>query len=287
MTAAMNNARKTLPLVFILSIIAIFLLFSLVRFFQDKPNRDQYNAAIALMEAGEYKAALDKFSKLSGYKYASSYYFYCYAHWDVERHGGDYAEGHFGLSEFNIHSKGMSPLPADYAEFKEKVDTAYREYQIKQEEERQKREEERRRQEEEAYARKLQGLPFVGLRESDIAKTSLGRPSPNIDYETKSENGTLKLVTFYRWESRLNVVIFSARCIDGKVTHVWDHRDSPWYRSYPDTKASTKATPKPHAPDDYLDSWSYDSFEDFFDDCEEFFEDEEDAEDYYYEYNDW
>lgn len=68
------------------------------------------------------------------------------------------------------------------------------------------------------------GVPFVGMSESDIDNTSLGKHSGEIrhNYEVKDGNSYIaNLYDFVRYGKR----IFTARCVDGKVYQVWDYRD--------------------------------------------------------------
>ena len=270
----MKKPLYTFLLVLAIACIAVLPGYYLVNYTKAALAGSDYNGAIALMENGKYAAAMDRFNKLGDYEYARAYYYYCKAHWEADV-CNDYGKAYAAYSSFTRYKKGLSPLPKDYSEFREEMEA----YPARQYE----KWLQGYLQEKEEYVRKLQDAPFVGMWESDIARTGLGKPSPNIEHNTEMVNDKRKTANLYRWESRPNVVIFSARCLDGKVTSVWDRRANPWDRNY----HGPKITPKPHAPDDYLDSWSYDSFEDFFDDCEEFFEDEEEAEDYYYEYNDY
>ena len=135
-------------------------------------------------------------------------------------------------------------------------------------------------EEKKAYEAKIRtGVPFVGMSEQDIAKTSLGTPSPDVRHNNECINGeqyTANLYDFYNG----SYIVFTARCVQGKVTEVWDYRDDPVPTSSKSKKleSSTKKQSDPYNASDYSDP------EDFYYDNEDDFWDYEEAEDYYYEY---
>ena len=124
------------------------------------------------------------------------------------------------------------------------------------------------------------GVPFVGMSENDINRTSLGAPSSEIRHNKECINGkqyTANLYDFYKGSSK----VFTARCVQGKVTDVWDHRDAPIPKSSRlSTSGSTKKELDPYDASDYSDP------EDFYYDYYDDFWDYEEAEDYWYEYAD-
>lgn len=77
-------------------------------------------------------------------------------------------------------------------------------------------------------------------------------------------------------------VIFTARCVNGKVTDVWDHRSSPYKQSSgtssKNDRGKEKKSDEKYPASDYVhpDDFYYDYYDDFYD--------YEDAEDYWEEY---
>lgn len=118
------------------------------------------------------------------------------------------------------------------------------------------------------------GVPFVGMPESRISDTSLGRPSSIVRHNSEMINGQrhfANLYDFYENGKR----IFTARCIDGSVTQVWDERD----------KVQSTYTPKTGSGSSFNNDSEVDGFTDpdvFYYWHRDNFIDYEDAEDYYY-----
>lgn len=81
-------------------------------------------------------------------------------------------------------------------------------------------------------------VPYVGMLESGIGKTTLGEPESKIRHNKECINGKQYTANLYDFK-RDGKVIFTARCVLGKVIQVWDDRDR-----YSTTAASTTAAPK-------------------------------------------
>lgn len=87
--------------------------------------------------------------------------------------------------------------------------------------------EKKKAEEKRAYEAKIRtGVPFVGMSEHDITKTSLGVPSPDVRHNNECINGEQYTANLYDFYNGSNIV-FTARCVQGKVTNVWDYRDDP------------------------------------------------------------
>ena len=86
-------------------------------------------------------------------------------------------------------------------------------------------------------------------------------------------NGEPYKANLYDFKSG-NKTIFTARCVRGRVTEVWDHRDNP-LTPYKPVNSSTKKDDDPYDVNDYdhPDDFYYDHYDDFFD--------FEEAEEYY------
>ena len=139
-----------------------------------------------------------------------------------------------------------------------------------------KAQEEKEARERREYENKVRtGVPFVGLPESRIGDTSLGKPDPNMRRTTGTYGG--KDVIFFRYDFvRDNKIIFSAFCYNGRVVLVEDYRSSPIPTKKPSSYSSGSSSysyPDPGEFDDPSDFyyWYYDEFVDY-----------EEAEEYYY-----
>lgn len=129
------------------------------------------------------------------------------------------------------------------------------------------------RQQQEYENKIVNGVPYVGMSESRIGDTSLGKPSNKVRHNTEMISGevyTANLYDFYQNGKR----IFTARCVRGRVTEVWDERNSVSSSYTPKSgKSSTGPSVESFShPEDFYD-WYWDDFFDY-----------EDAEDYYYEH---
>ena len=95
------------------------------------------------------------------------------------------------------------------------------------------------RKEQERENRITSGIPYVGMSESHIADTSLGAPSDNVRHNIAFQNGeryTANLYDFYKNGTR----IFTARCVNGVVTEIWDDRYTTTSSYKPNSKNNSK-----------------------------------------------
>lgn len=171
-------------------------------------------------------------------------------------------------AKITLEGVSLSLQEGDVAALRQEIEAdmpAYRER------ERQK-EEQRLQREKEAAQR---GVPYVGMDEDWIDITSLGAHD-ELRHNDEMENGKVYQADLYDFKNRDGAVIFSARCVFGSVTQVWDYRDDPW-EPYSYTPVYD---PDPYDAKDYShpDDFYYDHYDDFWD--------YEDAEDYYYEHCD-
>ena len=120
------------------------------------------------------------------------------------------------------------------------------------------------------------------MSEKYINDTILGRPSDQVRHNNECIGGEQYRANLYDFMDGEHV-IFTARCVRGQVTEVWDNRNSDFSRPayHPSTSSGTKDDDEdPYHASDYYDAedFYYDHYDDFFD--------FEDAEDYYYEHHD-
>ncbi len=111
---------------------------------------------------------------------------------------------------------------------------------------------------------------------------SMNNREVNISFgKIEKEEGTQKTYVLNH-PMKDGMVIFTARCVNGKVIQVWDERNSPHkpYGSYSGSGSTNKKDDDPYNATDYAhpEDFYYDHYDDFFD--------YEDAEDYYNEHDD-
>ena len=155
---------------------------------------------------------------------------------------------------------------ADFDSFVETVDADVAEYY------KQKEIEER----EESKKNVPISAPFIGMSESKIESTELGVHHGEIRHNSEMIDGERHFANIYDFTAN-GYFIFSARCIDGRVTNNWDYRSDP----IPPRKPYTG-----YKDDDPYDVNDFRNAEDFYDEHYDDFFDYYDAEDYFNEHHD-
>lgn len=170
-----------------------------------------YGQAEKLIDAGQYAEAEELLEKFrgKGYKDADSLLLLCRAR-------QEFAKGHVSAARYtmrDVRFYHQSPEQNEKIEaFRERLkladDRAMHEWYVR---DQQKRE-----------TQITTGVPFVGMSEYRINDTSLGAATlKGHNYEISgSERQLANLYDFYQ----NGKVVFSARCINGTVTQVWDKR---------------------------------------------------------------
>ena len=115
-------------------------------------------------------------------------------------------------------------------------------------------------------------VPYTGMREANISKTSLGRYSSKRE-DTYYSVGKNHPYTVYDFKDG-NKTIFSVRCENGEVTDVWDYRNI------------KPVKPKKVSEEDRYNASDYRNAEDFYDDNYYAFHDYYQAEKYWREHHD-
>lgn len=226
---------------------------------------EAYQLGKQLYAQEQYSEAMDAFgiAKEKGIEYSDSFYEICHAF-------VLYETNNFSSAIYQIQSLTKKPdipkeLLRDAELLIQKSERAQKEY-----------EKERQRKYLENLAK---SVPYIGMSEEYIAKTSLGTPSL-IGHNRQVKNGDQLLANLYDYYNRNGEVIYSVRCVEGKITEIWDKRDNPVKpRNTNTTNKSSSSSEKKnkdpyHAssfahPDDFYE-WYYDDFWDY-----------EDAEDYW------
>lgn len=189
----------------------------------------------------------------------------CEAYDEYER--GCSVDAYYALHTVVFHYQNAEQM-STIEQFKAMLVAEYDNYVTQKEKERQ----------QEYYNKLTNGVPFVGMSEANISSTILGFPSSKMRHNYEYINGeryVANLYDFYDGSKK----IFTARCVNGKVTEVWGERNT---SSYVPNASSSKKTNKDSDPYDakgyyHVDDFYYDHYDDFFD--------YEEAEDYYNEYN--
>ena len=222
----------------------------------ESSRAEQYHAALERIDRGEYEEAYSILEAIDPRSYLSTVdlMMLCRAY-------SRYAEGSIYGAYYSMplleDLEGVAPDQlARMKMFRKTVREAYSE-----------------KERQDAATTTTRAVPYVGMSESQIGNTALGRPSEKVRHNTAMIRGKRYTANLYDFVENGRVV-FTARCIDGKVTEVWDTRGTPAGT----TKArssSAASSGDPYHAKDYVhpDDFYYDHYDDFVD--------FEDAEDYY------
>lgn len=226
-----------------------------------------YEKAVALVDSGSYTEAIELFEEIEEKNYHDTvaYISLCEAHIDYDR--GYISSAYYDMNKvrFSYLSSEQEKVVNDFvATLKDEYDVYLKE---------------KSEADAKAYRDRITyGVPYVGMSESEIKNTSLGAPSSNVRHNYECISGEQYLANLYDFKSG-NKTIFTARCVQGRVTEVWDHRSDPIVPYTP--KKSTKS----NTGDDPYDVNDYSNEEDFYYDHYDDFFDYYDAEDYYNEHH--
>ncbi len=173
-----------------------------------------YENAERLIESENYKQAKDDLKGIedSNYRDTSALILLCTAH--IEYNSGRTVDAYYTLKDTDFRYQTLEQQ-RKISGFRNTLDSEYKTYINRMIE----------RQQQEYENKIVNGVPYVGMPESRIADTTLGKPSDKIRHNSEMINGqryTANLYDFYRNGKR----IFTARCIQGRVTEVWDERNN-------------------------------------------------------------
>ena len=249
-----DNRIKRIAIILLTTIITVIVVIFIVN--QVKLS-SIYIKGEELIADNEYEQAIEQFSliKEKKYKDTESLIALCEAH-------KFYESGNISLAYDQIN-KITIIYDSDYVskqavrEFKNQVQNEFKAYQHQME----------IKKELEQEKRITSGVPYIGMPEARIADTSLGEPSNNVRHNIAIANGkryTANLYDFYKNGAR----IFTARCVNGVVTEVWDDRYTTTSSYKPNSqKNNTKSSPNANKfsnAEDFYDYY-YDEFFDYYD----------------------
>lgn len=265
--AESDGKKKTIGKVIgvVMIITAVILLFNIGNI----KNAHYYHQAIGFVNEGKYDEAKEALNEISEYKYKekSELYSFCTALNRFDK--GERVSG----PNFSYHSYVFDFKFNDAIEQKrEKINR-----QLAQ----QKEEAERKKAAQSQSATDTSSeekIPYVGMSESSLYHTSLGTPKVKRNFNRECINGQQYWANKYEYY-KSGRIIFTARCVRGKVTQVWDYRNeaestTAYYGS------SKKSSFKSKSVDPY-DVNNYSNEEDFYYDHYDDFMDYYEAEDYY------
>lgn len=224
-----------------------------------------YKKGEELIASNEYEQAIEQLSliKEKNFKDTESLIALCEAYKFYE--SGFIASAYDRIDKITIRYDSDCISKQSVREFKNRVQEEYKVYKHQME----------IKKEQERENRITSGIPYVGMSESRIADTSLGAPSDNVRHniEIKKERRyTANIYDFYKNGTR----IFTARCVNGVVTEVWDDR----YTTTSSYKPNSRKYSKKSSPD----ANKFSNAEDFYDYYYDDFFDYYDAENYYKEH---
>ena len=234
---------------------AVVLSLITVKAFQTKKTIDIYTAAEQLIAEEQYSQACSLLESIlkNEHKDTEGLMCLCKAHVEYEAGHIDIAYNYLNQARFNYLSKeqqtAIDAFKKEVKVLKEQKDKKLEEYNKQRFEERIK-----------------SGTPFVGMPESRIGDTALGKPSSKVRHNKQVKNGnqyTANLYDFYQNGQR----IFVARCVQGEVIQIWDYRDKLITENKPKNGTKKQYDFTPNA-EDYSDAedlyyWYYDDFYDF------------------------
>lgn len=237
--------------------------------------RYTYQNAGELMAQGAYGEAADTLYTLlrmeeGDYLDTQALYYYCTARDCYE--AGELWAAHYNLNRVESFSHQSEEWLAEYEAFSAEVTGDYEVWLEEMEQAQQERLEERI----------TTGVPFIGMPESRIADTTLGPPSVDIRHNYEHIKGEVYLANLYDFQVNGHTV-FTARCVRGEVTEVWDLRDSV-DTSQPVRKPEPEEEERPEEEEDPFHAADYSDPEDFYYDYYDDFWEYEDAEEYYYDH---
>ena len=228
---------------------------------------DTYEQAVMFVDSGAYDEAKELFEDIKEKEYhdTAAYISLCEAHIAYEK---GYIRGAYsGISDirFNHLSDEQEKVVNQF------VETIKAEYDVYMKE--------KAEADEKAFRDRIaNGVPYVGMPESEIYNTSLGSPSIDVRHNTEFVRGKRCTANIYDF-MRDNARIFTARCVEGTVIQVWDYRNDPIRPYIPKKSTTTDKEDDPYDVNDYSneEDFYYDHYDDFFDYY--------DAEDYYDEHH--
>lgn len=261
-----HEQKRKRRIIFVCIFVAVIVGFITVSAVSFANLSSKYSKAVSLFTSGSYEEAKELFEEIAEKKYmdTEAYISFCEAHIYYDK--GNISSAHYCMEKMKLYypSEELSKAVED---FKATLEADYEVYLKEQAEARKK-----------AYSERIaNGVPYVGMLESEIKRTSLGFPSSNVQHNYERIDGKQYTTNIYTFKKG-NATVFTARCARGVVIDVCDYRSKP-IEPYT-TKKKTNKEKDTYNVNDYA------SEEDFYDDHYDDFFDYYDAENYYNEHHD-
>lgn len=239
-------------------------------YYNNKKNEECYNAIVQYTINEEYEEALILEEKVLRERFQEAKDIHLFLKTLLQ-----YNNGNINSAYHDIYVAG-DRLRIDLAKIQneqlrcfmdEKLREIYDAHEAYEKEVEKKRQEEQRKKErEEAAELRATGIPYVGMSESKIDKTSLGRHIA-IRHNTECISGQIYTANLYDWKG------FTARCLRGEVVQVFDGRQ------YNSSRVSGQSTSKKNSTKPSNNKKHVDA-EGFYEDHKDEFDSLEDAEEY-------
>ena len=248
-----------------LIILGVFSIWLIVGVINNARTRAVYDDAEKLIAEEQYAQASELLERIKDSKYqdTESLMLLCEAHLQYDNGDKLYAYHLMSQASFQYQSAERRDKISTFRSILNNYYDTYREESWK-----------RERQAQEDRARNST-VPYVGMSEAYINKTKLGKASDEVRHNREVKNGLQYEANLYDFYENGRLV-FTARCLWGRVTQVWDKRNqSPSTSTSANKKKQTFSSNDPVVgdftnPEDFYD-WYYDDFFDY-----------EEAEDNYY-----
>ena len=230
-------------------------------------NYGAYRKAVSLVENGSYEEAEELFKELKSRDFldTASYISLCRAHIF-------YNDNNIPGAYYSMKDVRFSFLTAEKSKA---IDEFNAEVKVKYEKDSKEKAEEELRAHQEKIA---SGVPYVGMLESDIGKTSLGAPSDKVRHNYEIIGGERYVANIYDFKVGKRTV-FTVRCVNRWVTEVWDHRNDVTVPYTPKKREKSTRDNDPYNAKDFANE------EDFYDENYDNFFSFDDAERYYREHH--
>ncbi|MCD7751523.1 MAG: hypothetical protein LUI10_07265 [Lachnospiraceae bacterium] len=262
------------PILAIAAMVLIIVLSIIAAVFTTRENRqalETYETAESLLSAGDYEGALELLTSIQAYNYQDTSALIKLCNSLISCSNGDYKSAYESSQRLSFPN-ASDDLAGQLDQYIEDIENDYENY-LKQ----------LAAEEEAAYREKVTtGVPFIGMSESDIGNTSLGQPASKIRHNTEIISGERYYTNLYDFYED-GIRIFSARCIEGEVTDVWDMRNK-LTSEQSTSSSSSKSSSGSNSTDPYNAS-NYAHPDDFYYDHYDDFIDFEEAEDYWNAHN--
>ena len=273
-----SNSKDRLTMITIIGILAFSLVFAFIcsKVYEERQKEAEalavhqaevmYAQGLNQFASGDYKAASQSFdaARQKNIEESKSYYLYSIGMDNAASKKYDSAESNIRSGTNAAISTKTKQLGKQLLTQVQKEHKAYDEQQEKQ------------------YLQGLsKSLPYVGMSEKYIDKTALGKPSSTVRHNREMVNGQSLVANLYDY-TRNGYVIYTARCVNGEVTDIFDHRDDPYKQSSgSNSSSSSKKSSSSAKKSDPFHASDYAHPDDFYYDYYDDFWDYEDAEDYW------